>query len=97
MTKIDVLCGKNIKQIAGGGLHVLLLLNDGSVYGFGSNKHGQLGKFPLISLNLDIGCFIGLGNTHGVETPTLIRVTSDDDRVCIFLKRPFFSTNRQFR
>jgi len=47
----------NVKQIEGGGYHSLILLNDGTVMGFGYNNNGQL----------------GLGNvTTPYTTPTLI-------------------------
>jgi len=38
-----VLQGKIIIQISAGGQHSLLLSSDGQVFGFGQNRHGQLG------------------------------------------------------
>lgn len=46
-TKLDALCGKNIEQIADGHRHLLVLIDDGSVYSFGTNLEGQLGKFVV--------------------------------------------------
>jgi len=52
----------NVKQISGGGNYSVVLLNDGTVKGFGDNTYGQL----------------GLGNTTSpCTTPTLITTLSN--------------------
>lgn len=49
----------NVKQIACGGLHSIVLTKQGQVYTWGSNEGGQLGLDPK-------------ANQDCVQTPTLV-------------------------
>ncbi|KAG8235158.1 hypothetical protein J437_LFUL015198, partial [Ladona fulva] len=43
---VEGLLGKNVKSVAVGSAHVLALTEDGEVYGWGRNDHGQAGGLP---------------------------------------------------
>nr|XP_003699339.1 PREDICTED: RCC1 and BTB domain-containing protein 1-like isoform X1 [Megachile rotundata] len=64
-TKIEVLCGKNIKTLAVGRDHLLALTKQGKVYSWGCNDHGQLGN----------GCY--LSSTE----PALVKIIKNNEHI----------------
>lgn len=65
VNKIDM--PQPIVQIACGHLHTLLRGKDGTVYGFGSNKYGQLGQVTTEGIVLKNSVFIDAGWHHSVS------------------------------